>query len=448
MVKQFTKKLTNKEIFFYNWGSISLNFIEGVLFTWIMFFYAPTDPGPNQIVYIPIVLTGTILALGRVFDAITDPLIGNFSDNLKSNWGRRKPFIIFGTPLMIIAFIFFWTPPVAGESMYNVIYLGVLFLFYFLFYTAIGIPYDALLAEIALTSDDRVKLTSWKLIYAIIGFMLVAAAAPMYEHWGPFKMALVVGIIGFVTMYMCLPGIKELPVEFSGADKKISLWNSLKATFGNGQFLFFGIAIILLYMCYMVLLPVMPYFVTVILGKNPGFVMYLQLEFILFMVASVPLWMWLDKKYPKRTLLRIVSLLLALFFPLFFYVGMIPGIPAEVQAFIIFPFVSVPLGGFMILVYAMMGDVVDYDQMLTGKRRESMYYGVFGFSRKVGFAFAVITFPFLFEMFGAKPGDDLGLRSVWAMLGIVSLLGYFVLHGYKLGDSPEETRKIMGIKKR
>lgn len=448
MVKEFTKKLTNKEIFFYNWGSISLNFVEGVLFSWIMFFYAPTDPEPGQIVYIPIVLAGIILALGRVFDAITDPLIGNFSDNLKSGWGRRKPFIIFGTPLMIIAFIFLWTPPVAGESMFNVLYLGVLFLIYFLFYTAIGIPYDALLAEIALTSDDRVKLTSWKLIYAIVGFLLVAVAAPMYQHWGPFKMALVVGAIGLVTMYMCLPGIKELPVEFSGADKEIGLWDSLKATFGNRQFLFFGIAIILLYMCYMVLLPVIPYLTDVILGKEPGFVMYLQIEFILFMVASVPLWMWLGKKYAKRTLLRVVSLLLALFFPLLFFVGKIPGIPVVAQIFIIFPFVSIPLGGFMILVYAMMGDVVDYDQMLTGKRRESMYYGVFGFSRKVGFAFAVITFPILFKVYGAVPGDDLGIRLVWVMLGVVSLLGFFILFGYKLGDSPEETRKIMGIGKK
>ena len=99
MEEEFTKKLTNKEIFFYNWGSISLNFVEGVLFTWIMFFYAPTKPGPDDIVYIPLVLTGVILAGGRIFDAITDPLIGNLSDNLKSRWGRRKPFIIFGTPL-------------------------------------------------------------------------------------------------------------------------------------------------------------------------------------------------------------------------------------------------------------------------------------------------------------------------------------------------------------
>ncbi len=448
MAEKFTKRLTTKEIFFYNWGSISLNFVEGVLFTWIMFFYAPTNPGPDDIVYIPIVLTGVILAFGRIFDAITDPLIGNFSDNLKSKWGRRKPFIIFGTPLMIIAFIFLWTPPVAGESMINVIYLVSVFLIYFLFYTAIGIPYDALIAEIALTSEDRVKLTSWKLIYGIIGFMLVALAAPLYQNLGPFKMALIVGAVGFVTMYMCLPGIKELPVEFSKSDVRIGLFDSLKATFGNKQFLFFGIAIILLYMCYMVLLPVMPYFVTVILGEEKSFTMYLQLEFIFFMVLSIPLWMALNKKYGKRRLFRVVSLLLTVAFPLLFFIGKIPGIPITTQAFLLFPLVSIPLGGFMILSYAMMGDMVDYDQMLTGKRRESMYYGVFGFSRKLGFAFAVLSFPILFKIFGAVPENDLGIRLVWVMLGVVSLAGFFVLSGYKLGDSPEETRKIMGLDKK
>jgi GPH family glycoside/pentoside/hexuronide:cation symporter len=446
MAKDFIKRLTNKEIFFYNWGSISLNFVEGVLFTWIMYFYAPA-PDSGRIAFIPIFLTGAVLSFGRLFDAITDPLIGNFSDNLESRWGRRKPFIIFGTPLMIIAFIFLWTPPVQAESLWNLLYLGVIFFIYFLFYTAIGIPYDALLAELALTSEDRVKLTSWKLIYAIVGFMLVAVAAPMYQFWGPLKMALVVGAIGLVTMYICLPGITELPVEFSKADKKIGFRDSINATFKNKQFLFFGLAIIALYMCYMVLLVVMPYFVTVVIGKEEGFVMYYQLEFILCMVASIPLWMWLVKKHGKGKLLRMVSLLLAIFFPIIYFVGDIPGIPVVIQAFILLPPVAVPLGGFMILVYAMMGDVVDYDQMITGKRREAMYYGVFGLSRKVGFALSTLFMPFLYQIFGYSKENPLGIKLVWVMLGISSLIGFFVLFGYKLGDSPEETKKIMGIKK-
>ncbi|MBN1883249.1 MAG: MFS transporter [Deltaproteobacteria bacterium] len=446
MAEQFEKKLSNKEVFFYNWGSISLNFVEGVLFTWIMYFLAPPEESGN-IAYIPIIWTGIILTAGRVFDAITDPLIGNFSDNFQSRWGRRKPFIIFGTPVMIIAFIFLWTPPVEGVSNLNIIYLAVIFTIYFLFYTAIGIPYDALLAEIALTSDDRVKLTSWKLVYAIIGFLLVALIAPgLYQNMGPFKMALVVGAIGLVTMYMCLPGVKELPREFSQADVKMSVWDSLKNTFGNKQFLAFGLAIIALYMCYEVLLVVIPYFVTVVLQREEAFVMYLQAEFILCMVASIPLWMWLAKKYSKRTLLRAISIALSPLFAIIFFVGAVPGVSVITQAFVLFPLVSIPLGGFMILVYAMMGDVVDYDQMKTGKRREAMYYGVFGFSRKVGFALSTIILPLLFKNFGYGVGNDLGIRLVWIMLGITSLIGFFILFGYKLGDSPEETKKIMGEK--
>ena len=446
MAEQFEKKLTNKEVFFYNWGSISLNFVEGVLFTWIMYFLAPPE-GSGNVAYIPIIWTGIILTAGRVFDAITDPLIGNFSDNFQSRWGRRKPFIIFGTPVMIIAFVFLWTPPVEGISNLNIIYLAVIFTIYFLFYTAIGIPYDALLAEIALTSDDRVKLTSWKLVYAIIGFLLVALIAPsLYQNMGPFKMALVVGAIGLVTMYMCLPGVKELPREFSQADVKMSVWDSLKNTFGNKQFLAFGLAIIALYMCYEVLLVVIPYFVTVILQREEAFVMYLQAEFILCMVASIPLWMWLAKKYTKRTLLRAISIALSPLFAVIFFVGAIPGVSVITQAFVLFPLVSIPLGGFMILVYAMMGDVVDYDQMRTGKRREAMYYGVFGFSRKVGFALSTIILPLLFKKFGYQVGNDLGIRLVWIMLGITSLIGFLILFGYKLGDSPEETKDIMGVK--
>jgi GPH family glycoside/pentoside/hexuronide:cation symporter len=446
MKENVVKRLTNKEVFFYNWGSISLNFVEGVLFTWIMYFYAP-PPDSGRQAYIPIIATGIILTVGRVFDAITDPLIGHLSDNTKSRWGRRVPYIAFGTPFMIFFFLYLWMPPVDGVSNTNVVYLMIIFLFYFLFYTIIGIPYDAVLAEIALTSADRVKLTSWKLIYAIIGFLLVSLIGPiLYYNQGPLVMAGVTAIVGLVTMYLCFPGIKELPLEFSHADVKMGFWDSFKATFTNAQFLFFGVAIVALYMCYEVLLVVIPYFVTVIVGKEEAFVMYYQAEFILCMVASVPLWMWLSHLYGKRRMLRIVSLLLAVFFPVIFLVGDIPGISVLVQAFIFFPLVSIPLGGFMILVYAMMGDIVDYDQMLTGKRREAMYYGVFGFSRKLGFALSTVLLPILFKSFGYTKANPLGIRLVWVMLGVFSLIGFFVLLGYKLGDSPEETRKIMGMK--
>jgi len=175
-------------------------------------------------------------------------------------------------------------------------------------------------------------------------------------------------------------------------------------------------------------------------------VMYLQAEFILCMVASIPLWMWLAKKYTKRTLLRAISIALSPLFAVIFFVGAIPGVSVITQAFVLFPLVSIPLGGFMILVYAMMGDVVDYDQMRTGKRREAMYYGVFGFSRKVGFALSTIILPLLFKKFGYQVGNDLGIRLVWIMLGITSLIGFLILFGYKLGDSPEETKDIMGVK--
>ncbi len=446
MKENVVKRLTNKEVFFYNWGSISLNFVEGVLFTWIMYFYAPpSDSGRPA--YIPIMAAGLILTIGRVFDAVINPLIGHVSDNTRSRWGRRKPFIVIGTPLMIIAFIFLWLPPVSGVSIVNVVYLMGIFVIYFFFYDVIGIPYDALLAEIALTSEDRIKLTSWKLIYAIVGFLMVAFIAPgLYQNRGALTMALVTAAIGFATMFMCLPGIKELPVEYSHADVKLGFWDAFKATFKNRQFLFFGMAIVALYMCYEVLLVVMPYFVKSVIGKEESFVMYYQAEFILCMVASVPLWMWLTHLYSKRRLLQVVSLLLALFFPLIFLVGSIPGIPVTVQAFILLPPVSIPLGGFMILVYAMVGDIADYDQMVTGKRREAIYFGVFGFSRKVGFALSTVILPLLFQAFGNTKDNPLGIKLVWIMLGVVSLIGFTILLGYKLGDSPEETRKIMGMK--
>jgi len=132
---------TFRDIVLYNMSAVSLNVYDTILSAWVLFFYVPPqDIGHIQ--YIPMAAIGVILAGGRILDAVTDPLIGYLSDNTKSRWGRRKPYIFISTPILFLSFIFIWFPPVKGNSLINAVFLVTVLFFYYWAYTGVLIPWE------------------------------------------------------------------------------------------------------------------------------------------------------------------------------------------------------------------------------------------------------------------------------------------------------------------
>jgi GPH family glycoside/pentoside/hexuronide:cation symporter len=103
------------------------------------------------------------------------------------------------------------------------------------------------------------------------------------------------------------------------------------------------------------------------------------------------------------------------------------------------------LGGYFIVVYAMMGNVVDYDEMRTGRRREAIYYGTFSFANGLGIAVGTLILPLLLQTFGYTRANPLGVRLAFVAMAVFMLIGFVVFQKYRLGDTPEETRKNMGL---
>ena len=104
-------------------------------------------------------------------------------------------------------------------------------------------------------------------------------------------------------------------------------------------------------------------------------------------------------------------LLLGLIFALRFLISTIPGIPLSTQAYIFVALVGATLGGYLILIYAMMGNVVDYDELLTNRRRDAIYYGTFSFAIGLGTAVGTLLLPVLLETFGYIQANPMGVRE-------------------------------------
>ncbi|MBL6981920.1 MAG: MFS transporter, partial [Anaerolineales bacterium] len=115
-------------------GTSALGFIST---SWLLYYYVPPDG--NALV--PVALFGTAVFISRALSALLSPYIGYLSDNTRSRWGRRLPFMLVSALPLVAAFIFLWKPPIGHESLINLIYLGGLAILFRLASAFYHVPY-------------------------------------------------------------------------------------------------------------------------------------------------------------------------------------------------------------------------------------------------------------------------------------------------------------------
>ena len=441
-MKETKHKLTLGRTLLYSTASAGLNIMSITVSTWILYFYAP-PPDSGRIQYLPAALVGVLLTLGSLWDAAIDPFIGHWSDTLKSRWGRRRPFLMFAAPVAALMLVLIWTPPAAGISTINVIYFTLVTVAYFTAFSLVGIPYDGTLPELAPDSHDRVVLSYWKNVFGIVGVLIGSlVAAPLFESIGPVAMGIVVGVVGLVTIWLALLGLRGVERPLG---EPIGAMEGLRITLRNRQFIIVFISTLFVHLAYQMLLANLPYFVTLVVGKSEADVGIFQGVLILLMAVAGPLWAWWDKRASQRRLLTVSMLGMAATLALTFAVGMVPGVPVMAQALAILVPTAALLGGYFIVIYAMMGNVVDYDEMLTGRRREAIYYGAFSFANGLGISVGTLILPLLLEWLGYTRENPLGVRVAFLAMAAAMLIGAWIFRLYKLGDTPDETRRNMNM---
>lgn len=443
MATNASGKLTFGRIALYSMASAGLNILAITIDTWLLYFYAPPpDSGRPQ--YLPLALIGVLLTVASLWDAVIDPFIGHWSDTLRSRWGRRRPFLILASPFILLGAILIWTPP--GKTiLLTAIYFLFINLMYRTAYSLVGIPYDGTLPEMAPDAKARVGLSYWKNVFGIVGVLIGSlVAAPLFQSIGAVYMGIAVGVVGVATIYVTLLGLRETNRPLGEPMKAL---DGLKATFKNKQFLIVFVSTLFVHVCYQMLLINFPYFVTLVLGKSEGDVGILQGVLILIMAITGPVWMLWNKRRSQRWLLNFTMLGLAVVVALGFLVGATNAVPLDVQAYLQVILVGVMLGGYLIVIYAMMGNVVDYDEMQTGRRREAIYYGTFSFAIGLGGSLGSLILSQLLEIFGYTRENPLGVRVAFLVMALFVLIGFIIFQKYRLGDTPEETRKAMGLEK-
>jgi GPH family glycoside/pentoside/hexuronide:cation symporter len=415
-------------------GQFGISLLNQVLIMWAMYSYAPPpDRGLPQL--LPVGLTGVALFVARFFDLLNDPFIAYFSDRHRSRWGRRKPFIAVGAPLGGLFFLLIFFPPVPHVSAWNMVYLTSMVALYFSFYSMVAIPYTALLPEIAVTLQDRLSLSVGLAACMMIGSVAGMLGSPILMEKAGFRiMALVCGVAAVLGFVPTLAGVRER-VRVTDDYSRLHFLDSIRSTLANKAFLVYTVAIFSFQLGWNILTASMTYLVVVLMRLDEVDVgKVLGLSFVA-MVVSIPLARPLATKLGKKTLMGIALAGLGISLFLLAFVGLdwMPISPA-VQGTTLVIIVGSMFAITLVLDNALIADIIDYDEKLTGLRREGMYNGVktMIFKVAVGLGFAINGL--LMQQFGYSRENDLGVRLLGPVSGVFLLAAAVFWRYYPLTD--------------
>lgn len=347
-------------------------------------------------------IIGLVFAAGRLFDAITDPLIAGLSDRSTMKLGKRRSFMAISVlPFALLSGLVFM-PPNAGISALNTVWLFTTVFFFYWFMTMYVTPFFALLPEIGHSPDERLQLSTLISITWALGTMVgsqVELFQGMFERGGMAPAAAFQTVIwiyaGVAFVFMLLPIVFVDEKKYAEPNvSKGSIFSSLKNAFKNRNFLTFTLSDLAYWVAITIINTVLVYFVTVLLKLPKEFnstlvmVMFL-LSFVFYVPVNV-----IARKLGKKLLLTVAFGWFIAVFVYASFLGLYP-LPAAAQGFIVVVMAAVPLAIFGIVQNAIVSDIAEADGILSGDFKAGIFFGARTFMSKLGQTVAGLIIPSL-----------------------------------------------------
>ncbi len=462
--KPFTTETTRRSglpmrtLFGYASGNFAFAFLGLVVAVNLQFFY--TDyvglaPG----------LVAWSLLLARMFDAITDPLMGWLSDHTNTRIGRRRPWILGSAIPLGISFYYLFTPPAidnpASHQGVLLLYMLCLYTLTYFIWTVGAVPYYSLGAELTDDYHERVKVIAVRESFALVGLVIatVLPAFLIYAYGGREGYSFMGGILGLSTStFLLFSGIVSRErAEFSGRER-ISPYAGWIATFANPHFrkllvaFFFSAvgaavpAVLIIYVAeYVIGTPI--WWKESIPGWMPTWSYYLMIYFLSGILA-LPLWNRIERHLGKRNTWAV-----AIFVSTVSSFGCYFLDRGSVLYFSGILIVGgAAFGNYLALPPSMVADLIDFDEVQTGLRREGAYFAIWAFVTKLGAAVCGFAALQVLEHVGYVPGVEQSQRVIdWMlwMYGIfpaaLYLLSAITLFRFDFtAQDVEETQRKLG----
>jgi len=342
-----------------------------------------------------------VLLIYTFIDAADNPIYGFLSDRTRTRWGRRRPWLTIGTPLLVLCFIAFYSPPefLAGNSLF-----AYCMLFYILTGTldsVINANYGALFPELFRSDASRASTNALRQAFQLVAMIISIALTPMVTSALGYSLtAILYGILGGVVILYMTFASRETGDHLE--EEKPQLWDSIKHLVTNRKFWIAGFANAFYSAAMSLVLASMTFYVKYALDLSDSQTTYLLAPVLIIAIPSVAIWAWLVRKFGLMPVWRASLATLAVaFIPLFFARSLYPAIACS--ALVGFGFAGV------ITTMDLIGaKIMDEDTQKHNLRREGIISSAMGFMNRLNGLFTSAAFYLVFVIFGFESGQNPG----------------------------------------
>ena len=443
------KVASNRILWIFAIGQLGWSILSGIISNWLVFFFQPSgeELAKGQLVFIPqgtllgLTAIGLITAFGRIFDAVTDPMIAGASDRCRHKLGRRIPFLRFAAVPFGTVTVLIFCSPVAGESRINVLCLFICAMLFYFCMTCYCTPYNALIPELGRTQNARINLSTFisvtyffgtafaYLVPNIAGFFLESMG-----YAGSYRITISI-LSGFAVICMLIPAFFIDEQTYADTTpSESSSFSSLAATFKNKDFRLFVCSDILYWIGLTLFQTGLSFYITVLMGLDSSMTFPLFAIMTVMSLVCYPAVNILSKKMGKKKLIAFAFLFFAFTFLVTAGAGLLP-VPAMVYGVMIAVLAAVPMAILGILPQAVVADISEADKLQTGESRQGMFYAARTFAFKMGQSAAMLLFTSIAligrEIPKGESGYGLGYRLTALIAAVLCLLGGIVFLRYR-----------------
>lgn len=459
-----TKVLPKRKMYRYCLADIAKGLFTGMISNYLLYFFQPTTksglpsllPDNKFLGYITIM--ALITALGKVVDAVTDPIVASLSDKCTHKAGRRMPFLRYAAiPYALSVLLIFYAPFKHG-SVANAIWVGFFLITYYTAYTFFFIPRNALVPEIIPDTKVRVGyygistaffMGSSSFMYAATLFVDLLKKAGLSPLWAWRSVFTVFAAIGITCLLLSAYAFNEKDYVEENTKPKESIIKSFALVFKNKDFVVFTAGDLFSGVSMAFFQTAMLYYITMLLNVPESQSFLVMLTAIVVAIALFPLIIKISRKFNKKTPLVVASVVFTVVFGIIYFgdklAALAPG-NELIVGLIVGVIVSFPFAAINILPQSIISDIIQLDSIKNGVNREGIFSAVKTFIEKVASAIAMMGVSSILAI-GAAEGESvslLGVKLTGVFAGGFSLLSlvFFMLYNdKKVVASIEKGRK-------
>jgi GPH family glycoside/pentoside/hexuronide:cation symporter len=434
-----TEALRFREKLGYGLGDTASNFFFVTFNMFLLYYY-------TDVFGLLPAAVGTMFLVTKIIDAVSDPIMGVIADRTNSRWGKYRPFILWGAiPYGLCGYLMFANPDLSYTG--KLVYAYITYSLMMLAYTAINVPYSALLGVISPASIERTKAASYRFFGAFTaGWLIATFVTPLKNILGGgddalgFQLTMTIFAVASVLLFW---------VTFATTRERVSppqddtrLRQDLKAVMQNGPWIALIFAGVFTLTNIAVRQGAQIYYLKYFVGDDgtPLFLIFDKTAVFLSlgtlaMLVGVTFTRMLSQRFDKRHLMITLSLLNALSLAVFFF------IPAD-QYWLM---VAVNIAGMLIagptpaLVWSMYADCADYGEWKTGRRTTALIFSTVQFSHKFGLAVGAGLAGIMLSWFGFVANEvqsDSSITGIRFMFSVVpavfALMGVAAIYFYRI----------------